>query len=43
MRHLDGPAYAGITSRERWLEEEAYANQDNLQIGAVLLDVHCRA
>lgn len=43
MLHLNGPVYAGITSSHRLLEEEAYANQDELMLGALLLDVHCRS
>ena len=42
MLQLNGPVYAGIKSSDRLLEEEAYANQDDLQIGSLLLDVHCR-
>ena len=43
MLHLNGPVYAGITSSQRLLEEEAYANQSDLKIGSLLLDVHCRS
>lgn len=42
MLQLNGPVYAGIKSGHRRLEEEAYANQDDLEIGSLLLDVHCR-
>lgn len=43
MAQLNGPVYAGITSSHRLLEEEAYANQSDLKIGSLLLDVHCRS
>ena len=43
MFQLNGPVYAGITSSQRLLEEEAYANQSDLKIGSLLLDVHCRS
>ena len=43
MLQLNGPVYAGITSSQRLLEEEAYANQSDLEIGSLLLDVHCRS
>ena len=42
LRHLDGKVYVGLSSIGRRLEEEAYANQDDPEIGALLLRVHCR-
>jgi hypothetical protein len=36
------PLYGRISSRTRRLEEEAFANQEDLSIGRVLLDRHCR-
>lgn len=41
-RNLNSPIYAMATPQERILEEEAYANQDNLSLGWQLLQVHCR-
>ena len=43
LRHLAAPIYAGATPLERALEEEAYANQDNLNLGIQLLQAHCRS
>ena len=43
LRHLDGQVYAGLSSINRRLEEEAYANQNDPEIGALLLKVHCRS
>ena len=43
MLQLNTPVYVGIKSSDRRLEEEAYATQDALQIGSVLLEVHCRS
>ncbi len=40
-RHLDEPLYAGASRWEKELEEEAYANQHNLEIGAALVRSHC--
>ena len=40
-RHLEEPLYARVSAVERVLEEEAYANQDNLQLGSQLLAAHC--
>ena len=37
------PLYAGVSAQERRLEEEAYANQHRLALGAGLLNQHCRA
>jgi hypothetical protein len=42
-RNLASPVYANVTSLERGLEEEAYANQDNLSLGWQLLKAHCRS
>jgi hypothetical protein len=36
------PLYRHISSRTRRLEEEAFTNQEDLSIGRVLLDRHCR-
>jgi hypothetical protein len=41
-RHLQEPLYRNSSALERALEEEAYANQDNLQIGIRLITAHCR-
>ncbi|MBM5820657.1 MAG: hypothetical protein FJ070_11335, partial [Cyanobacteria bacterium K_DeepCast_150m_m2_101] len=41
-RHLQEPLYRNSTALERALEEEAYANQDNLQLGVRLITAHCR-
>ena len=41
-RNLAAPLYANATPQERVLEEEAYANQDNLALGVQLLAAHCR-
>jgi ribosomal protein L34E len=41
-RHLSDPLYAKASPRERALEEEAYANQHRLDLGARLVQVHCR-
>ena len=42
IRHLQSEIYADLTSIDRRLEEEAYANQEDPEIGALLLKVHCR-
>lgn len=42
LRNLAAPLYANATPQERILEEEAYANQDNLNLGVQLLAAHCR-
>ena len=42
-RHLAEPLYAKASARERILEEEAYAGQEQLSLGAQLLAGHCRA
>ena len=42
IRHLQEPLYRNSTALERALEEEAYANQDNLQLGVQLIKAHCR-
>ena len=42
-RHLAEPLYAKVSARERILEEEAYAGQEQLSLGAQLLAGHCRA
>ncbi len=41
-RHLQEPLYRNSGALERALEEEAYANQDNLQLGVRLITAHCR-
>ena len=41
-RHLQEPLYRNSSALERALEEEAYANQDNLQLGVRLITAHCR-
>jgi hypothetical protein len=41
-RYLDEPLYRQSSPLERLLEEEAYANQDRLQLGAQLIRAHCR-
>ena len=43
IRHLQSEIYADLTSIDRRLEEEAYANQEDPAIGALLLKVHCRS
>ena len=43
IRHLQSEIYADLTSIDRRLEEEAYANQEDPEIGALLLKVHCRS
>ena len=43
IRHLQSEIYADLTSTDRRLEEEAYANQEDPEIGALLLKVHCRS
>ncbi|WP_216903456.1 hypothetical protein [Synechococcus sp. CCY 9618] len=40
--HLDDPLYAGASATEKTLEREAYANQQQLEIGASLVRAHCR-
>ena len=42
MKQLNESVYAEIRTQQRILEEEAYANQDNLVIGRELLLEHCR-
>lgn len=39
--HLQDPVYARASAHERTLEQEAYANQDQLQLGLELLELHC--
>jgi hypothetical protein len=41
-QHLAEPLYAKASARERVLEEEAYAGQEQLSLGAQLLAAHCR-
>ena len=41
-QHLAEPLYAKASARERVLEEEAYAGQDQLSLGTQLLQAHCR-
>ncbi len=43
LKHLNEPIYSHASAAERTLEEEAYANQDNLQLGLALVRSHCRA
>ena len=43
LRNLAAPIYAKASPQERVLEEEAYANQDNLTLGWQLLQAHCRS
>ena len=43
IRHLKSEIYADMDSSDRRLEEEAYANQEDPEIGALLLKVHCRS
>lgn len=38
---LQEPTYAAAGERERRLEREAYANQDQLELGLSLLNLHC--
>ncbi|MBM5802603.1 MAG: hypothetical protein FJ078_00555 [Cyanobacteria bacterium K_DeepCast_35m_m2_155] len=38
---LQQPTYARADARERLLEREAYANQEELQLGLTLLRIHC--
>lgn len=40
--NLAEPLYAAVTPQERLLEEEAYANQDQLNLGWQLVKAHCR-
>lgn len=42
-RHLDAPLYAKISTRERELEMEAYANQHQLALSQQLLARFCRS
>ena len=42
LRNLSAPVYANASPQERVLEEEAYANQENLSLGLQLLQAHCR-
>ncbi|MFZ9770165.1 MAG: hypothetical protein ACO3CT_10425, partial [Vulcanococcus sp.] len=42
MRHLNDPLYRNSSPLERALEEEAYTNQENLQLGLQLITAHCR-
>jgi hypothetical protein len=39
--NLAEPLYASVTPQERLLEEEAYANQDTLNLGWQLVQAHC--
>jgi len=41
QRHLDEPLYAGASPWEKELEQEAYANQHDLELGATLVRSHC--
>lgn len=41
-QQLQAPLYARVSAHERQLEEEAYANQDQLALGSQLLADHCR-
>ena len=41
-RHLSDPLYAQASPMEIALEEEAYANQHRLDLGAQMLKAHCR-
>ena len=41
-QQLAEPLYAKASARERVLEEEAYAGQDQLSLGIQLLAAHCR-
>jgi hypothetical protein len=43
LRNLAAPVYADASPQERVLEEEAYANQENLSLGLQLLQAHCRS
>ena len=43
LRHLEGQVLAGLSSSDRRLEEEVYTNQDDPEIGALLLEVHLRS
>ena len=40
---LSAPAYRNAPLRARWLEQEAYAHQNDLDLGTALLDRHCGA
>lgn len=40
-RHLEEPLYAGASRWEKELEQEAYANQHDLDLGATLVRSHC--
>ena len=40
---LAEPLYAAASPQERLLEEEAYANQEQINLGWQLLQAHCRA
>lgn len=42
-RHLTEPLYANASPLERALEEEAYANQNNVNLISNLITAHCRA
>jgi hypothetical protein len=42
-RHLREPLYAKASREQRELEEEAYGNQQNLNLGWQLLVQHCRS
>ncbi|MDM7936455.1 MAG: hypothetical protein QUV06_03240 [Cyanobium sp. CZS 48M] len=42
-RHLEDPVYARASPTEIRLEQEAYANQDQLSLGPALLAKECRA
>jgi hypothetical protein len=41
-QELASPIYASASPLERVLEAEAYANQDNLDLGDALVRRHCR-
>ena len=42
-RSLQQPLYAKVSRKQRLLEEEAYANQEQLNLGWELLARHCRS
>ena len=42
-RSLQQPLYAKVSREQRLLEEEAYANQEQLNLGWELLARHCRS
>ena len=41
MQKLQDPVYADLSPRERLMEEEAYALQNRIGLGAKLLAIHC--